>query len=181
MGSSIRISFNHPLASFPIDLKATSLNIHAKPVDRGGTCYDWLETASTGSGMQGRVAGRPTEFFSDHPFDREDERADPLFYAGPRFVVQDINQAAALAFESGSLDAVMIFSNRWFPPKAVRIWKEVHEFERMGLVLEYLLKTGSFENLHTFSMRGLPRPETDKYIGQQRLSDPVYAVWGRKR
>lgn len=63
MDSTIRISFNHPLASFPIDLKATILNIHSKPVDRGGTCYDWLEVASTGPGMQSRVDGKPTDFF----------------------------------------------------------------------------------------------------------------------
>jgi len=275
LDSSLRVSFNHPLASVPIELKATILNIHAKPVDRGGTCYDWLEVASTGPGMQSRVDGKPTDFFSDHPFDREDEQPDPLFYAGPRFVnhlddraisvitglyarllrpgmhvldlmsswtshlpditfaeiaglgmnreeleankrldrfvVQDLNQVTALPFENGSMDAVictasieylvqpfavfseisrilkpggyvvMIFSNRWFPPKAVRIWKELHEFERMGLSLEYLIRTGSFENLHSFSMRGLPRPETDKYFRQQRFSDPVYAVWGQKR
>jgi hypothetical protein len=275
MDSSIRISFNHPLASCPIDLKATVLNIHAKPVDRGGNCYDWMEVVSSGPGMQRRVDGKPTDFFSDRPFDREDEQPDPLFYAGPRFVnhlddraisvitglyagllrpgmrvldlmsswtshlpdvsfsevaglgmnreelqankrldrfvVQDLNQVTALPYESDSLDAVictasieylirpfevfsdisrilkpgglvvMTFSNRWFPPKAIRIWKELHEFERMGLALEYLIRTGSFENLHSFSMRGLPRPETDKYFDQQRLSDPVYAVWGQKR
>jgi len=33
----------------------------------------------------------------------------------------------------------------------------------------------------THSMRGLPRPETDKYFAKQRISDPVYAVWGQKR
>jgi SAM-dependent methyltransferase len=275
LDSSIRVSFNHPLASVPIDLKATILNIHAKPVDRGGTCYDWLEVASTGPGMQSRADGEPTDFFSDHPFDREDEQSDPLFYAGPRFVnhlderaisvitglyarllrpgmrvldlmsswtshlpdvsftevvglgmnreeleankrldrfvVQDLNQVTALPCESGSLDAVictasieylvrpfevfseisrilkpgglvvMTFSNRWFPPKAIRIWKELHEFERIGLALEYAIRAGSFENLHSFSMRGLPRPETDKYFGQQRFSDPVCAVWGQKR
>jgi SAM-dependent methyltransferase len=272
--STIRISFNHPLATFPIDLKATVLKIHSKPVDRGGTCYDWMEVASAGPGMQTRVDGKSTDFFSDHPFDREDNQPDPLFYAGPRFVnhlddqaisvitgryadllrpgmhildlmsswtshlpditfseviglgmnheelqanrrltrsvVQDLNQITTLPCESGSLDAVvctasveylirpfevfseisrvlkpgglvvMTFSNRWFPPKTIRIWTELHEFERMGLVLEYLMQSGSFENLYTFSMRGLPRPETDKYFGQQLYSDPVYAVWGRK-
>lgn len=273
--SSIRISFNHPLATFPIDLKATILDISAKPVDRGGTCNDWLETASTGPGMQARFHGHPTDFFSDRPFEREDDHPDSLFYAGPRFVnhlderaisvitgiyakllrpgmrildlmsswtshlpdipfaevaglgmnreeleantrlsrsvVQDLNQKPQLPYDDGAFDAVictasveyliqpfavfseisrilkpggivvMTFSNRWFPPKAIRIWKELHEFERMGLVLEYLLQNGSFINLHTYSMRGLPRPETDKYFGEQFFSDPVYAVWGEKR
>jgi hypothetical protein len=75
----------------------------------------------------------------------------------------------------------MTFSNRWFPPKSIRIWKELHEFERMGLVLEYFERTGRFQDLETFSMRGIPRPWDDKYFPQMRFSDPVYAVWGRKR
>lgn len=273
--ATLRVSFNHPLAAFPVDLGATILNISDKPVDRGGTCYDWLEVAATGPGMQIRVNGKPTDFFSDNPFDRDDNQPDPRFYEAPRFVnhlderaisvitglyaeqlkpgmrvldlmsswtshlpdisfsevvglgmnteelqannrlsrfmVQDLNQTSILPFETASLDAVictasveylikpfevfaeisrilkpggrviMTFSNRWFPPKAIRIWKELHEFERMGLVLEYLLQSGAFENLHTFSMRGLPRPETDKYYGQQLYSDPVYAVWGEKK
>ena len=73
---------------------------------------------------------------------------------------------------------VVTFSNRWFPPKAIRVWQELHEFERMGLVLEYFLQSGGFGGLNTLSNRGLPRPTDDKYYPQIRLSDPVYAVWG---
>ena len=73
---------------------------------------------------------------------------------------------------------VVSFSNRWFPPKAVRIWTELHEFERMGLVLEYFLGSGRFKDLGTYSIRGLDRPRNDKYWGEIPLSDPVYAVWG---
>jgi len=76
--------------------------------------------------------------------------------------------------------AVVTFSNRWFPPKAIRIWKHLHEFERMGLVLEYFERSGRFGGLETYSVRGLPRPWDDKYYPQMRYSDPVYAVWGRK-
>jgi hypothetical protein len=72
------------------------------------------------------------------------------------------------------------YPNRWFPPKVIRIWPELHEFERMGLVLEYFLKSGQYRDLETFSMRGLPRPENDQYFGQIRYADPVFAVWGRK-
>ncbi len=75
---------------------------------------------------------------------------------------------------------VIAFSNRWFPPKAISIWGAIHEFERMGLVLEYFIGNGAFENLHSYSLRGLPRPAEDKYAGQLMLSDPVYAVWGTK-
>ena len=73
----------------------------------------------------------------------------------------------------------LTFSNRWFPPKTIRIWPELHEFERMGLVLEYFLRTGKFNGLNTFSSRGWPRPETDKYYPQNFISDPVYGVWGK--
>jgi SAM-dependent methyltransferase len=73
------------------------------------------------------------------------------------------------------------FSNRWFPPKVVRIWTELLEWERPGLVLEYFLLSGAFDHLHTFSARGWPRPVTDRYFPQVPLSDPVYAVWGQTR
>ncbi len=37
---------------------------------------------------------------------------------------------------------IVTFSTRGFPPKVIKIWKELHDFERMGLVLEYFLQTG---------------------------------------
>jgi SAM-dependent methyltransferase len=73
---------------------------------------------------------------------------------------------------------IVTFANRWFAPKAINIWPELHEFERMGLVLEFFLKSGQYTNLHTYSMRGLPRPLDDTYFSQILFSDPVYAVWG---
>jgi FKBP-type peptidyl-prolyl cis-trans isomerase 2 len=126
-------------------------------------------------------------------------------------LVRDLNAEPNLPFESNTFDAVVntasieyltdplavfnevarilrpagyfivTFSNRWFPTKAVRIWQDLHEFERMGLVLEYFLRTGDFKDLQTYSMRGLPRPHDDKYFPALLISDPIYAVWGRKR
>jgi SAM-dependent methyltransferase len=75
---------------------------------------------------------------------------------------------------------VVTFSNRWFPPKVVKVWQDVHEFERLGLVLAYFLGAGGFAGLHTWSLRGLPRPADDKYAHRFAQSDPVYAVWGQK-
>lgn len=75
---------------------------------------------------------------------------------------------------------VVTFSNRWFPPKVVRIWEGIHEFERPGLVLEYFAKSGRFTNLETWSLRGLPRPADDKHADRLALSDPVHAVWGER-
>ena len=76
---------------------------------------------------------------------------------------------------------VITFSNRWFPPKAIHLWQETHEFEYMGIVLAYFQATGAFHHLETFSMRGLPRPTDDKYAAQLLYSDPIYAVWGQRR
>jgi SAM-dependent methyltransferase len=76
---------------------------------------------------------------------------------------------------------VVTFSNRWFPHKAVKIWEELHDFERMGLVSEYFMRSGGFTGMNTYSIRGLPRPHDDKYFPDLRFSDPVFAVWGQKR
>ena len=125
--------------------------------------------------------------------------------------VHDLNQEAVLGFRDGEFDVVvctasveylvhpdavfaevarvlkpgghfvLTFSNRWFDTKAVRIWKELHEFERMGLVLEYFRRNDRFDDLQTYSVRGLARPSHDKYFGRLKYADPVYAVWGRKK
>ena len=125
-------------------------------------------------------------------------------------VVQDLNENSRLPFETGYFDAVVCtvsieyltdplaifrevarvlrddgyfivtFSNRWFPSKAIKIWQELHEFERMGMVLEYFIRSGGFRNLQTYSIRGLPRPHDDKYFPGLRYADPVFAVWGQK-
>ena len=76
--------------------------------------------------------------------------------------------------------AIMTFSNRWFPTKAIRLWEELHEFERAGLVLEYFHESGAYRDLNTFSLRGLPRPAEDKYAHRLGTSDPVHAVWARR-
>ena len=123
--------------------------------------------------------------------------------------VQDLNETPALPLQDGSLDAVICtasieyltrprdvlaetrrvlrpgglfavtFSNRWFPTKAIRIWSELHEFERVGMVTQWLQHAG-FTGLQTFSSRGWPRPGDDRHAGETPYSDPVYAVWGFK-
>jgi SAM-dependent methyltransferase len=125
-------------------------------------------------------------------------------------IVHDLNQTPRLPYADASYDLVVctvsveylvrpfevfsevarvlrpggvfatVFSNRWFPTKAVRIWSELHEFERMGLVLEYFRNAHLFNDLHSYSIRGLTRPSDDKYIGQTPYSDPIYAVWGSR-
>ncbi|RLJ63644.1 methyltransferase domain-containing protein [Sulfurisoma sediminicola] len=124
-------------------------------------------------------------------------------------VVQDLNANPTLPFAAAEFDTVLCalsveylvqplavfdevarvlkpggiflasFSERWFPPKAIRLWSELHPFERIGLVLEYFSRSGKFSDLHAESLRGLPRPPDDKYYRMTKLSDPIYAVWGK--
>ena len=126
-------------------------------------------------------------------------------------VIHDLNQNPALPFNDTEFDAaictvsveyltqpidvfdnvarvlkakapfIVTFSERWFPPKVIKLWMELHPFERMGLVVEYYRKAGKFEDIHTESLRGLFRPEDDKYIRMTPFSDPVYAVSGKVR
>lgn len=126
-----------------------------------------------------------------------------------RRIMQDLNEQPSLPFTSGEFDLVLCalsveylvrpqevfvevarvlkpggtflvsFSERWFPPKAIRLWSELHPFERIGLVLDYFGRSGGFVDLTAESLRGLPRPENDKYFRMTKLSDPIYAVWGK--
>ncbi len=89
----------------------------------------------------------------------------------------DVFKQVARVLKPGGV-FIVTFSNRWFPPKVVNIWKEIHEFERLGLVTEYFLDSGMFDNIHTISVRGLNRPADDKYYKDLEFSDPVYGVYG---
>lgn len=126
------------------------------------------------------------------------------------FEVADLNLKPALPYRDNTFDAVICtvsveyltrplavfeqvlrvlkpggvfavtFSNRWFPPKAINLWKHLHEFERLGLVTDYFAATPGFGNAATFSLQGLPRPKGDKYARQYAFSDPVFGVWAHK-
>ncbi len=76
---------------------------------------------------------------------------------------------------------IVTFSNRWFDGKSITIWKELHEFERVGLVAEYFHASGLFDRLETLSVRGYPRPYTDDYFPKLKLSDPIYMIRGFKK
>ena len=73
---------------------------------------------------------------------------------------------------------IVTFSDRWFPGKAIRVWGEIHPFERLGMVLA-LLNGAGFVDLETETLRGLLRPADDPYVDQRLFADPLYAVVGR--
>jgi SAM-dependent methyltransferase len=127
------------------------------------------------------------------------------------YVVQDLNREPRLPYADESIDVVVCsvsveylvspfdvfaelgrvlkpggycivtFSDRWFPPKVIRLWTELHPFERMGLVLEYFRRPGQFHDMATESWHGWPRPMDDRYYPQRLAADPVFVVSGRRR
>jgi len=111
--------------------------------------------------------------FNDNAFDAVICAVSVEYLIHPLEVFEEI----ARVLKPGGVFMVT-FSNRWFPPKVIKIWPELHEFERMGLILEFFLKSGKYKELQTYSIRGLPRPQDDKYYSRILFSDPVYAVWG---
>ncbi len=113
--------------------------------------------------------------FADRAFDAVICSLSVEYLTRPLEVFREI----ARVLEPGGL-CVMVFSHRWFPDQAVRIWTELHEFERAGLVTEYFRQSGGFKDLTTLSERGWPRPmdARDRYYPLIQHSDPVHAVWG---
>jgi SAM-dependent methyltransferase len=124
------------------------------------------------------------------------------------FQVIDLNREARLPFPDGHFDAVVntvsieylihplevlrevrrvlrpqgllavSFSNRFFPPKAIRLWVRLHPLERLGWVLQ-LLHDAGFRALETHAERGLRRAANDRYAADMPEMDPVLAAWGR--
>ncbi|BAU23157.1 hypothetical protein THC_0766 [Caldimicrobium thiodismutans] len=138
---------------------------------------------------------------------KEELKANPKL---KDFVIKDINADPLLPFQNEEFDAVVCdlsieylihpiqvlkeinrilkpkgqiffsFSNRYFPPKVIKLWIDLQDFERMGYVLELFNQVQGFTNLRTYSLRGFPRPKEDKWAYLTSLSDPLYIVWAEK-
>ena len=88
----------------------------------------------------------------------------------------DVFKDVARVLRPGGLFLV-VFSNRMFPDKAVRVWCDSSEEERVILVEEFFSRAGGFEKPQTFVSRGRPRPRDDKYADHLSTSDRIYAVY----
>ncbi|MBN1656083.1 MAG: methyltransferase domain-containing protein [Deltaproteobacteria bacterium] len=125
------------------------------------------------------------------------------------WVVHDLNVDPTLPYESESFDIVLntvsvaylakpfavfaevervlkpgglflvIFSDRNFAQKAVRIWLRSGAEERVWIVEDYLKHAG-FERPSVFVSQGKARPADDKYADKVLFSDPIYAVYAEK-
>ncbi len=72
---------------------------------------------------------------------------------------------------------ILLFSNRMFPPKAVKIWKNTLEKDRIDLVKKFITLSEALVVQGYSESKGKPRPENDKYFKYGIPSDPIYAVW----
>jgi SAM-dependent methyltransferase len=125
-------------------------------------------------------------------------------------VVHDLNTDQRLPFEDAAFDVVLntvsvdylvkpfaifrevgrvlkpgglflvIFSNRMFPEKAVKVWVEFSEAERVELVRLYFRESGLFEEPEVYASVGKRRPRADKYAYLGIPSDPIYAVYSER-
>lgn len=92
----------------------------------------------------------------------------------------EVFREAGRVLKPGGLFLV-IFSNRMFPQKAVKVWKESSEDERIILVEEFFRSSGMFEKPLFFESKRKDRPKDDKYYEFIKTSDPVYAVYAEKK
>lgn len=127
------------------------------------------------------------------------------------YLLHDLNRKPWLPFESDSFDVVLntasvdylvkpfevfaevarvlkpgglflvIFTNRLFPEKAVKIWRDADETTRQLIVHEYFRSVPDFGRMKVFSSRGKPRPKDDKYAGLGIPSDPIWAIYAEKK
>jgi SAM-dependent methyltransferase len=92
----------------------------------------------------------------------------------------EVFKEAARVLKPGGLFLV-VFSNRMFSEKAVKVWREAGEEERVLLVEDLFKEAGGFEKPTVFLSKGKPRPKDDKYAHLGIPSDPIYAVYADKK
>lgn len=127
------------------------------------------------------------------------------------FMVQNLNKNPKLPFPDATFDAVLntvsvqyltrpvevfrevgrvlkpggqyivSFSNRMFPTKAVQIWRELDEPERVALVEQYFDESKMFEPAEVFQQINGGQPGTNFWSSFFSSKDPVYIVSARKK
>lgn len=92
----------------------------------------------------------------------------------------DIFREVGRILKPGGLYLV-IFSDRMFPEKAVKVWRESDEEGRIVLVEELFERSGAFDKPVTFISKGKPRPSDDKYARAGIPSDPIFATYAERK
>jgi len=92
----------------------------------------------------------------------------------------EVSKEVGRVLKPGGL-LLIIFSNRMFSEKAVKVWRDAGEDERVLLVEDFFREAGVFEKPSVFLSKGKPRPKDDKYAHLGIPSDPIYAVYADKK
>lgn len=125
-------------------------------------------------------------------------------------IIQDLNREPSLPFPDSYFDAVLntvsvdymtrplevfrevarvlkpgglflvIFSNRMFPQKAVKLWRHASEEERVIYVQALFEHAEGFDPVRLFVSKGRPRPKEDPYSQLGIPSDPIYALYAER-
>ena len=64
---------------------------------------------------------------------------------------------------------LVLYSNRMFPTKAVRIWQSLRDGQRTSLIRAYFEHAGGFD-----------APEFRDFSPHPGIADPLFAVWARR-
>ncbi|WP_243310091.1 methyltransferase domain-containing protein [Fundidesulfovibrio agrisoli] len=184
-----------------VDTQASAhlADIHARLVSPGARVLDLMSSCATHlpPGFAASVTGLG--------LNSEEMAANPRLEG---YAVHDLNADPRLPYGVGTFDAVLIslsieylvrpeqvlaecakvlkpggrlaigFSDRYFPTKAVSLWQELHEFERMGFVAGLMGDSGLFKGLTTHSVRNWWRPVEDPHFPKLLTSDPMFVVTG---
>ena len=115
----------------------------------------------------------PTLPFADATFDAVVCTVSIEYLTQPQAV---INEAKRVLKPGGML--VVTMSNRYFPPKVIKLWTQLHPMERMAWV-GMMIKQAGCKKVETYLERGLKRPQDDRYADRLQESDPLFATWGQ--
>jgi SAM-dependent methyltransferase len=107
----------------------------------------------------------PTLPFEDEAFDAVVLTVSAQYMTRPVETFQQVNRV----MKTGGV-CIVTFSNRMFPTKAVRIWRESTDQGRMGLVTSYMESVGNFGEIRS----GFVNPDNSP------PADPIFTVVGRK-
>jgi len=113
--------------------------------------------------------------FDDNMFDVVLNTVSVQYLTEPKKIFDEV----ARVLKPGGLHLV-IFSNRTFKTKSIKIWELMTDDERIDFISAYFRQTGSFEPAHVFISMGKPRPKDDKYADTGFPSDPIFAVYAEK-
>ncbi len=114
--------------------------------------------------------------FADASFDAVLNTVSVQYLTNPLAVFQEVGRVL-----KPSGQHIVSFSNRMFPTKAVEIWRESSEEERVLLVEQYFAESGMFEPAEVFEEIDRKHHSGSLLATLFGASDPVYIVNGKRR